>query len=78
MIIKCASDCGHTYLFQHSVITTERRVKAPDGAVINVVTMMLICRECGHWTASNKNCRCPFMCHEESGVWITLEDVIVV
>jgi hypothetical protein len=78
MIIKCASNCEHPYLFQHSIVTTERIVKAPDGSRINIVTTTLICRECGHWTNSNPGCPCAYRCHEEVGVWLFLEDASVV
>jgi rubrerythrin len=78
MMVKCPSDCPHPYLFHHSLITTERIEKRPDGERIQVTTVTLICRECGHWTEGHRACRCPFKCHEEEGVWVTREALIMV
>jgi hypothetical protein len=67
MMLKCPSNCRHPYLFQHSVIATEREVKASDGSLYRVTSVYIVCRECGHWIDSNPKCRCPFKCHEEIG-----------
>jgi len=70
-MVKCPSDCPHPYLFQHSLITSERIVKAPDGSRERITTVTLICRHCGHWTQGYPSCRCPYKCHQEEGVWVT-------
>jgi rubrerythrin len=78
MIRKCASDCKHPFLFQHSLITNELIVKNPDGSRTKVTTVTLVCRECGHWVAGKPRCSCPYECHKEEGVWVTTEPLVMV
>ena len=70
MMFKCPSDCEHPYLFQHSIITSDRIEKESDGTRVRVRSVTVICRECGCWT-SRKNCGCRYECHKEDAVEVT-------
>lgn len=65
MIIYCPTTCQHDLPFQHSIVTTSRKVKIGDKRVMRVWTF-IICRapECMH---SIDHSGCRHFCHVEEG-----------
>jgi len=63
MIHYCATTCEHDYPFQHSIVTTSRKVKVKDRQVMRVWTFV-VCRACGHCIDHDG---CPHYCHVEEG-----------
>lgn len=72
MIVHCPSNCEHDeWPFLHSVVSTERIVKA-GGVRIRRVVRFLVCRECSH-IVSVKGCAHYCHLHAEDGLLATVD-----